>query len=201
MLEGGRPVSYLKGAPEVLIAKSALAPGERESWTGKADAYAREGFRVLALAWSDGEAEDLLTLIGLALLWDPPRPEVPGAVRMAQAAGVRVVMITGDHPATALAVARMTGVESGRVLTGEDIDGSGDAELGAALPDVNVFARVRPEHKLRIVEALQTRGDIAAMTGDGVNDAPALKRSDVGVSMGLRGSDVSPRGVGPRPDG
>ncbi len=186
-----RSVSYLKGAPEVLIARSALSAAERESWAGKADAYAREGFRVLACACGEGEAEDQLTFLGLVLLWDPPRPEVPDAVRRAQAAGIRVVMITGDHPATALAVAHMIGVPGVRVLTGEDLDEYHAQELSDALRDVNVFARVRPEQKLRLVEALQARGDIVAMTGDGVNDAPALKRSDVGVAMGQRGSDVS----------
>lgn len=187
----GQRVSYLKGAPEVLIARSSLSAAEQESWGGKADAYAREGFRVLACAWGHGEAEDQLTFLGLVLLWDPPRAEVPDAVRKAQAAGIRVVMITGDHPATALAVAHMIGVPGVRVLTGEDLDDYHAQELSDALRDVNVFARVRPEQKLRLVEALQSRGDIVAMTGDGVNDAPALKRSDVGVAMGQRGSDVS----------
>lgn len=187
----GQRASYLKGAPEVLIGRSALSAGERESWTGKAEAYAREGFRVLASAWGEGETEEHLTFLGLVLLWDPPRPEVPDAVRKAQAAGIRVVMITGDHPATALAVAHMIGVPGVRVLSGEDLDGYHERELSEALRDVHVFARVRPEQKLRLVEALQSRGDIVAMTGDGVNDAPALKRSDVGVAMGQRGSDVS----------
>jgi Ca2+-transporting ATPase len=110
---------------------------------------------------------------------------------MALAAGVRVVMITGDHPATALAVAHQIGVPGVSVLTGEDLDDYPDDALAAALGEVNVFARVRPEQKLRLVELLQAQGQIVAMTGDGVNDAPALKRADVGVAMGLRGSDVS----------
>ena len=186
-----RPVSYLKGAPEVLIARSALPDAERESWIGKAEAYTREGFRVLALAWGEGDTEEQLSFLGLVLLWDPPRPEVPDAVRKAQAAGIRVVMITGDHPATALAVAHMIGVPGVRVLTGKDLEDYHAQALTDALREVNVFARVRPEQKLRLVEALQARGDIVAMTGDGVNDAPALKRSDVGVAMGQRGSDVS----------
>ncbi len=124
-------VSYLKGAPEVLIARSALPEAERESWNGKAEAYAREGFRVLALAWGDGDSEEELSFLGLVLLWDPPRAEVPDAVATAQAAGIRVVMITGDHPATALAVARMIGVPGVRVLTGEDLDRYGGPELTA----------------------------------------------------------------------
>jgi Ca2+-transporting ATPase len=143
------------------------------------------------VAWAEGESEEHLTLLGLVLFWDPPRPEVRDAVATAQAAGIRVVMITGDHPATALAVAHLIGIPGARVLTGEDIDAyQGSARL-EAFSTVNVFARVRPEQKLQIVEQLQAQGQIVAMTGDGVNDAPALKRSDVGVAMGTRGSDVS----------
>ena len=184
-------MSYLKGAPEVLLARCDLTAEDRESWTEKAEAYAQEGFRVLAIASAAGDAEDHLSLLGLALFWDPPRPEVPQAVRTALDAGIRVVMITGDHPATALAIAHQIGIPGVRVLTGEDLDEyQGDA-LRDALTDVNVFARVRPEQKLLLVESLQAQGQIVAMTGDGVNDAPALKRSDVGVAMGQRGSDVS----------
>jgi Ca2+-transporting ATPase len=184
-------VSYLKGAPEVLFRRCALSNEDRDSWAEKADAYAQEGFRVLALAWGHGEAEEGLSLIGLALFWDPPRQEVPGAVQSALAAGIRIVMITGDHPATALAVAHQIGIPGVRVLTGEDLDEYEPGALADALAEVNVFARVRPEQKLRLVETLQAQGQITAMTGDGVNDAPALKRSDVGVAMGQRGSDVS----------
>jgi len=184
-------LSYLKGAPEVLIGRSVLSERDRESWREKSEAYAREGFRVLAVAWAEGETETALTFLGLALFWDPPRAEVPEAIRLARAAGIRVVMITGDHPATALAVARQIGIPGVQVLTGEDLADYRGAALIDALGDANVFARVRPEQKLHIVEALQAQGQIVAMTGDGVNDAPALKRSDVGVAMGQRGSDVS----------
>jgi len=189
--DGGRILSYLKGAPEVIFARCVLVDGDRESWTEKADAYAREGFRMLAVAWGEGDTEDRLSLLGLVLFWDPPRPEVPSAVRAAQAAGIRVVMMTGDHPATALTVAHQIGIPSVRVLTGEDLADYEGAALVDALREVNVFARVHPDQKLRIVEALQAQGHIVAVTGDGVNDAPALKRADVGVAMGLRGSDVS----------
>lgn len=189
--EQSGPVSYLKGAPEVLLRRCVLSNEERQSWTEKAEAYAHEGFRVLALAWADGESEESLSLIGLVLFWDPPRPEVPEAIRKASAAGVRVVMVTGDHPATALAIAHQIGIPGVRVLTGEDLDDYERTALLEALSDVNVFARVRPEQKLQLVEALQAQGHVVAMTGDGVNDAPALKRSDVGVAMGQRGSDVS----------
>ena len=189
--EEGRLVSYLKGAPEVVISKCALPAEDRRSWSEKADACAQEGYRILAVAWAPGETEEGLTLLGLALFWDPPRPEVADAMRTALAAGIRVVMITGDHPATALAVARQVGISGAGVLTGDDLDHRRRSELEDALREVNVFARVRPEQKLQLVEALQAQGHLVAMTGDGVNDAPALKRSDVGVAMGQRGSDVS----------
>jgi P-type Ca2+ transporter type 2C len=189
--EHGRLVSYLKGAPEMLLGRCALTTEDRESWTAKADAYAREGFRVLAVAWTEGDTEEHLSLLGLVLFWDPPRPEVPDAIATAQSAGIRVVMITGDHPATALAIARLIGIPGSKVLTGADLDACSDDALLEALGEVHVFARVRPEQKLQLVELLQAHGEVVAMTGDGVNDAPALKRSDVGVAMGQRGSDVS----------
>ena len=189
--EDGRAQSYLKGAPEVLFKRCAWSAGDRESWTEKAAAYAQEGFRVLALASGSGEAEERLSLLGLVLFWDPPRPEVPHAVRTALAAGIRVVMITGDHPATAVAIAHQVGIPGVRVLTGEDLEEYQDEALQQALAEVNIFARVRPEQKLLLVESLQAQHQIVAMTGDGVNDAPALKRADVGVAMGQRGSDVS----------
>jgi Ca2+-transporting ATPase len=189
--EDGRPVSYLKGAPEVVLDRCDLSAEDHASWTDKAAAYAQQGFRVLALASAPGEAEDHLTLLGLALFWDPPRPEVRQAVRTTLDAGIRTVMITGDHPATALAIAHQVGITGVRVLTGEDLEEYQRDALADALANVNVFARVRPEQKLLLVESLQAQGQIVAMTGDGVNDAPALKRSDVGVAMGQRGSDVS----------
>ncbi|MDX2030183.1 MAG: HAD-IC family P-type ATPase [Blastocatellia bacterium] len=189
--EEGRPVSYLKGAPEVLIERSRLSPEERRNWEEKAEAYAAEGFRVLALAEGEGEREESLTFLGVALMWDPPRAEVPEAIRRAQAAGIRVLMITGDHPATAVAIAREVGIPPGRVITGLELETLSDEALQGAIKEAAVFARVAPEHKLRLVESLRASGEIVAMTGDGVNDAPALKRSDVGVAMGQRGSDVS----------
>jgi Ca2+-transporting ATPase len=189
--EDTQPVSYLKGAPEVILARSSLADGQRSAWLEAAHARAREGYRVLALGWCDGEAETGLTFLGLVLLWDPPRPEVPDALRHAQAAGIRVIMITGDHPATAETVGEAIGIKTHRVLTGSDIDRMSAGELGAAVRDCDVFARASPEHKLKLVEALKAADEVVAVTGDGVNDAPALKRADVGVAMGLRGSDVA----------
>ena len=189
--EDGQLVSYLKGAPEVLLKRSQLSAAEQESWEEKAKGYAIEGFRVIGLAWRRGIGEDGLLFLGLALLWDPPRPEVPEAIRLAREAGIRVVMVTGDHPATAVAVANEVGIPPGRVLTGLDLETLSKQELIHAIKDANVFARVAPQDKLRLVEALKESSEIVAVTGDGVNDAPALKRSDVGVAMGQRGSDVS----------
>ncbi len=185
--------SFLKGAPEVLIARSTLSDDGKRAWHAKAEAHAREGHRVLALAAAKGTSDDALDFLGLVMLWDPPRPEVHDALKQAREAGIRVVMITGDHPATAQAVATALGIETDGVLTGDDLD----VMLPGTLRDVvargriSVFARVTPEHKLKLVEALRAAGHVVAVTGDGVNDAPALKRSDVGVAMGQRGSDVS----------
>lgn len=189
--EDGKLVSYLKGAPEVVFDRSRLTGAEKQNWIEKAEAYASEGYRVLGLGARSGEGDVELEFLGLVLLWDPPRPEVPKAIRLSQEAGIRVVMITGDHPATAVAVAQEVGIPPSRVLTGLDLETLSPAALGEAVREANVFARVAPEHKLRLVEALKKSGEIVAVTGDGVNDAPALKRSDVGLAMGQRGSDVS----------
>lgn len=189
--EGGRQVSYLKGAPEVLIERSSLSQSEKAAWAEKALQHASEGYRVLALAWREEEHEHDLTFLGLVMLWDPPRPEVPEALQRARAAGIRVVMITGDHPATAQAVGQVIGIKTERVVTGQELERLSADEVRDLVRHVNVFARVAPEHKLQLVEALKANGEIVAVTGDGVNDAAALKRSDVGVAMGLRGSDVT----------
>ncbi len=189
--EDGRRVSYLKGAPEVLITRSRLAVAEKQAWEAKALQHAKEGHRVLGVGWAAGESEDEIIFLGLVLLWDPPRIEVPEAIASAQGAGIRVLMITGDHPATAETVGRAIGISSPRVVTGPDLDRMSAEELRAAAASIEVFARVAPEHKLKLVEALKANGEIVAVTGDGVNDAPALKRADVGVAMGQRGSDVA----------
>lgn len=188
--EGG-PVSYLKGAPEVILARCSLADSERAALQAAMDGHAAQGFRMLALAWSPDEAEQDLHWLGLILLWDPPRAEVPGAIAQARQAGVRVLMITGDHPATARAIAERIGIQVSGVMTGEQLDALADGELPRRVAETSVFARVRPEHKLAIVQCLQAQGEVVAVTGDGVNDAPALKAADVGVAMGQRGSDVS----------
>jgi Ca2+-transporting ATPase len=184
-------VSYLKGAPEVLLERSRLSDGERADWLQRADASAARGHKVLALARGHGTDESSLEFLGLAMLWDPPRPEVADAIRTARSAGIRIVMITGDHPATARAIAEAIGIGSPRLMTGADLERLDSGAQQEAVQSVDVFARITPEDKLKIVERLKAAGEIVAVTGDGVNDAPALKRSDVGVAMGQRGSAVA----------
>lgn len=169
------------------------------------DTMAQQGMRVLGVAFKTlekvpqkptVELEQELILVGLVGMIDPPRPEVREAIRTCRMAGIRPVMITGDHPLTARQIARELGIlqpdgGNDQVITGTDLNQLTDAELTETVENVSVFARVSPDHKLRIVQALQNRGKIVAMTGDGVNDAPALKRADIGVAMGITGTDVS----------
>jgi Ca2+-transporting ATPase len=164
---------------------------------------AARGLRVLALAFrrlprlpdevSAEAVEHEETFLGLVGLIDPPRPEAHDAVALCRSAGIRVVMITGDHPATARAVARALGIvdDEDHVMTGHELAQLPPEELAAEVPSVRAYARVAPEQKIRIVEALQARGEFVAMTGDGVNDAPALRRADIGVAMGRSGTDVA----------
>ena len=191
---GGRTV-HVKGAPERVMR---MCTGlDHAHWHARAEALARQGLRVLAFAEraEPGNRIDArtleggLTFLGLVGLIDPPRPEAIVAVAECRAAGIRVKMITGDHAGTAVAIARQIGLENpDRVLTGRDLDSLDDAQLEHAVVGTSVFARTSPEHKLRLVTALQSNGLTVAMTGDGVNDAPALKRADVGIAMGLKGS-------------
>ncbi len=189
--EAGKLVSFFKGAPEVLLDRSTLSTDERKRWTERIEASAASGNRMLGLAWAPGDAETDVHWLGAVGLWDPPRREVPTAIRDTQKAGVRVLMITGDHPATAEAIAAEVGIETSEVMTGRELEALDRHALAERVQGVNVFARVSPAHKLSLVEALQSNGEIVAMTGDGVNDAPALKRADIGVAMGQRGSDVT----------
>ena len=202
---------YTKGAPEVILAKcdrewrhgqiGPLTPERRDEIQRIAAAMAARALRVLALADRhhpdpDHEAvrkEEGLIFVGLVGMIDPPREEAKAAVRKCQAAGIRPVMITGDHPATALAIARELGLarEADRALTGQELDRLSDAELADAVEEVSVYARVSAEHKLRVVRAWKARGQIVAMTGDGVNDAPAMKAADIGIAMGITGTDVT----------
>ena len=207
---------YVKGAPDVLLARTAKVIGPDGS-ADNLDSHATEldrmvhgmaqqGLRVLAVAQREyateefrsfvdagGDAVDLaaeLTLLALVGIVDPPRPEARQAITEARSAGIDVKMITGDHAATAAAIAAQLGL-AGVVMSGADLDQIDDVELARRIDDVSVFARVAPEHKIRIVAALQTRGDVVAMTGDGVNDAPALKKADIGIAMGITGTDVT----------
>jgi magnesium-transporting ATPase (P-type) len=189
---------HVKGAPERVL-RMCGGP-DYPQWHERAEALARQGLRVLALA-ERAEAGDRidpqaleggLTLLGLVGLIDPPRPEAIAAVSECRSAGILVKMITGDHPGTAAAISRQIGLENpDRVLTGHDIDKFNEAQLALEVVGTSVFARTSPEHKLRLVTALQASGLSVAMTGDGVNDAPALKRADVGIAMGLKGSEAA----------
>jgi calcium-translocating P-type ATPase len=200
----------VKGAPETVLALcSKQLSGEQtvtlehNYWNKQLKALTEQGLRVLALAEKPvdtsqtefDKTQDLveLTLLGLVGFADPPRPEVPAAIAACQDAGIKVKMITGDHASTALAIAREIGISdnAGRVLSGQDLDALDAAGLADAVRNTDVFARTSPEHKLRLVEALQSNRCVVAMTGDGANDAPALKRADIGVAMGIKGTEAS----------
>ncbi|HEU4395544.1 MAG TPA: cation-translocating P-type ATPase [Planctomycetota bacterium] len=204
--------AYVKGAPESVLPRCVavrtrhgtcpLTAEERERLQGRAGAMASAGQRVLAMATKEmhgsvpAGAEDPeagLTFVGLAGMQDPPRPEARAAVAACREAGIRSVMITGDHPGTAFAIARSLGIaeREEEALSGTAVEGLGDAELEERVSSISVYARVNPEHKLRIVRAWRKRGAVVAMTGDGVNDAPALRGADIGVAMGRTGTDVA----------
>ena len=204
----GHGFIYLKGAPERVLAMCRRErcdgedrPLDRARWAARVETLAARGLRVLACASRPAGAvqhdlrfDDLdgnLTLLGLFGIGDPPREEAIRAIADCHAAGIRVKMITGDHKATALAIAEQLGIRSTRALDGPEIEALDDAALGALVRDLDVYARVSPEHKLRLVKALQAAGEVAAMTGDGVNDAPALKRADIGVAMGIAGTEAA----------
>jgi Ca2+-transporting ATPase len=203
-------ISFTKGAVDGLldVATHVWENGARHPLTAEYRArieaanrsLAENGMRVLGVAFKtydqpeSGDAlESGLTIVGFVGIIDPPRPEVKDAVAQAKSAGIRPVMITGDHPLTALHIARELGITdaNGRAMTGAELNQIDDAQLREVVENIAVFARVSPEHKLRIVNALQARGHVTAMTGDGVNDAPALKTADIGVAMGITGTDVS----------
>lgn len=198
--------AYVKGAAEMVLQSCRQVAGGsgdvpldeplRQRFIQASTELAGTGLRVLAIAWKRcdclPEAEDELILLGLVGLMDPPRIEVKGAIEVCREAGIEVVMITGDHPVTAQAIGRELGLDAGkRLATGPEVEAMSDEELRTRSADINIFARVSPAHKLRIVQAMQQRGLVVVMTGDGVNDAPALKRADVGVAMGISGTDVS----------
>jgi Ca2+-transporting ATPase len=211
---GAEYVAYVKGAPDVMLplcdtilengVDVPLTTGRRQHIQNVIRDLGQEGLRVLAVAYRHLDAipdapdpdqvERNLSLIGLMAMTDPARPEVKHAVAKARQAGIRTMMITGDYPDTARAIAeeiKLVQSRDGRVLTGEDLQRISDEELVREVDEVSVFARVSPQHKVRIVEALKRRDQVVAMTGDGVNDAPALKRASIGVAMGITGTDVT----------
>ncbi|MEH2457278.1 cation-translocating P-type ATPase [Nostoc sp.] len=213
LLQSEPYLMFTKGSPELILARSTqihlgndtapLTEEQRQKILADNDQMASKGLRVLGLAYkpqaqippegSDETSEQGLVWLGLVGMLDAPRPEVRAAVQECRNAGIRPVMITGDHQLTARAIATDLGIaeEGARVLTGQELQRMSDQELEQNVDLVSIYARVSPEHKLRIVQALQRRGRFVAMTGDGVNDAPALKQADIGIAMGITGTDVS----------
>ena len=209
---GGGLAVVTKGAPDILLARCAseqvagsvrpFTEQRRHEVLGAIDRLADQAMRPLAVAYrplpdpdppEDESIEHDLVYLGMVGIIDPPRPEARAAIAEARTAGVRVIMITGDHPRTAARIGGLLGIagEGVRTLTGDELDELDDDGLRVAARQTSIYARVAPEHKLRIVAALQSDGHIVAMTGDGVNDAPALKAADIGVAMGITGTDVT----------
>ena len=207
----GTPTLFTKGAMDVLLSRSQwlltsagkveLTPERKEEIARVNMELSTEGLRVLAFAYRELDSvrpltledENDFTFIGLISMIDPPRPEAIQAVADAKQGGIRTIMITGDHKVTATAIARQLGIfrDGDEALAGVELDNMTDAELDQRLEKISVYARVSPEHKIRIVNAWQRKGNIVSMTGDGVNDAPALKKADIGVAMGITGTEVS----------
>jgi Ca2+-transporting ATPase len=203
---GQATVAYSKGAPEIILASCtrqlsaqgdiALSAEDRDRVLETAREMAGQALRVLAVAARPeaqlATAERDMTFLGLLGMIDPPRPEAKAAIQTCEVAGIKPVMITGDHPLTAQAVARELGLlKTGRVVTGAELEGMTDDDFARQVEDIEVYARVSPAHKLKVVTGLQQKGHIVAMTGDGVNDAPALKKADIGIAMGITGTDVT----------
>jgi len=196
----GKSTAAAKGAPEAIAELCRLSEPERRKMIESVHAMAEKGLRVLGVAQGPAAADRLpekqeefqLSFLGLIGLSDPIRPTAPTAIRECRQAGIRVVMITGDYPETARQIARQIGLEPvDQVLTGTDLNGLDDAAFQERVKAVNIYARIVPEQKLRLVNALKSAGEIVAMTGDGVNDAPALKAAHIGIAMGERGTDVA----------
>mgnify|MGYP000894743528 CR=1 FL=1 len=200
-LRNGRIIIAAKGSPERILTICKLTEREREIAEHKINEMSKEGLRVIAVASSEPESENeipskitecALKLCGLIGLADPPRESVKSDIEICRKAGIRVVMITGDNGITASSIAKKIGMEhSDNIITGDMLNKMTDDELREAVKDCSIFSRVIPEHKMRIVKAFKENGEIVAMTGDGVNDAPALKYADIGIAMGKRGSEVS----------
>lgn len=187
---------FAKGAPETILSKCDMSEAAKKQVLAQNQTLTKGAYRTLAVAYKLESkdtlnlAEESLIFLGLVAISDPPREEISGSIKMCQAAGITVKMITGDHGDTALAVADKIGLK-GKILTGDDLDKLSDGQLKSEISECNIFVRVRPEHKLRIVQVLKSLGEVVTMTGDGVNDAPALKAADIGVAMGKNGTDVS----------
>jgi Ca2+-transporting ATPase len=203
-ISGNEKRLYVKGAPDVLMEMASISADHLETMKKTNDALAEKGMRVLALGevvdyHGDGSEESMRTaiesgisLLGLTGILDPPREDVKQAVKEAQDAGIRVIMITGDHPKTASIIASQIQMNNyDEVITGREMDKMSDSELAEKIKTVSVFARVSPENKLQIVRALNIDNEVTAMTGDGVNDAPALNGADIGIAMGIRGTEVA----------
>ena len=199
----------ITGAPDVLFrlcqyqdTENGLVAFDQSYWEAKIAEYAQEGLRMVAAAWkpaADGQSalthqdlQDGVILLGIAGMMDPPRPEAISAIGECLQAGIRVKMITGDHPQTAMSIGKMLGISNAdNAITGRELEKMDDAQLGVAAQTYDIFARTSPEDKFRLVQALQQRKEIVGMTGDGVNDAPALKQADVGIAMGIKGTEVT----------
>ena len=206
---GDEEAILITGAPDVLFrlcqyqqTETGLQPFDQPYWEGKIEEYAREGLRMVAAAWkpaADGQREldhadlqDGVILLGIAGMMDPPRPEAITAIADCLQAGIRVKMITGDHPQTAMSIGQMLGIgNAASAITGRELEAMDDPQLSEAAQKYDIFARTSPEDKFRLVQALQSRQEVVGMTGDGVNDAPALKRADVGIAMGIKGTEVT----------
>ena len=207
--ESGKEVAYVKGAPERVVNKcthilengtvKAMTPQKKKMILDSMDNMSKRALRCIAGAYKENDIkkdesiEKNLIFVGLVGIIDPPRPEVKEAVLKCKMAGIKPVMITGDHRNTAYAIGKNLGIVSNekQVLTGEELEKMSDSELQKEVENVRIFARVSPTHKLRIVKAFKKRGNIVAMTGDGVNDAPAIKEADIGIAMGISGTDVT----------
>jgi Ca2+-transporting ATPase len=209
--DGSEAIAYSKGALDAILATCALqlkggqdvplSDSDRDQIVKRERDLAAEGLRVLAIARKRSAAAETaerdMSLLGLVAMMDPPRPEVHSAVNTCRRAGITPVMITGDHPMTARTIAQELGLlKDRRVVSGQDLDGTNDQQFESTIAEIGVYARVSPAHKLRVVEGWQKRRAIVAMTGDGVNDAPALKKADVGIAMGMAGTDVSKEAAG-----
>lgn len=196
--EGGYTISA-KGAPEAVMSLCHFTAEQIQHWSEVVNEMASQGLRVLAVAkghypsthWPEHEHDFDFKWMGLIGLSDPIRPEIAQAMQDCQTAGIKVLMITGDYPATAKVIAQQAGMQAGNVLSGDELDAFSDEQLAKQLKTTNVCARISPHQKLRIVQVLKASGEVVAMTGDGVNDAPALKAAHVGVAMGARGTDVA----------